>query len=85
MIDQQKRKTLKFMAAIGVVGSSPAAHGAVLMALSDSADLQIGILAGKTIPGVNVILRNTTAEVLRIEAFQPGIIACRGQYSQPVV
>lgn len=65
------------MAAIGAVAPVPTALSAELMGQPGSAELQIEILTGKAAPGDSVILRNTTTEMLRIESFQPGIIACR--------
>ena len=84
MIDQLKRNTLKIMAAAGVAAVSPMALSAALPARKGAeaagnglldTHLQIDILAGRSVPEDSVILRNTTTDVLQINAFRPGVIA----------
>ncbi len=79
MTDQQKRKTLKLMATAGAAGASPLALGAMLPGRkpAQGVHLSIDIVAGSAVPGDSVILRNSSTQLLRIEKFSPGIIACR--------
>ena len=67
------------MVAAGAVGASPVGFGVVLprSPQAHDANLSIDIVAGSAVPGDSVILRNTSAQVIHIEQFTPGIIACR--------
>lgn len=76
MTDQQKRATLKAIAATGAAVTVPGILQADVKMLDGGLppQLQIDILAGAGVPGDSVILKNTSAQALTIDFFKPGIV-----------